>query len=66
MNSVYEAVFRQDTEGTWLVEVPTLPGCHTYGETLDEARTNLRDALALWLQSETFEIREVIEQRRSA
>jgi predicted RNase H-like HicB family nuclease len=29
--------------------IPALPGCHTYGETLDEVRANLREAAEGWL-----------------
>ncbi|MBC7228226.1 MAG: type II toxin-antitoxin system HicB family antitoxin, partial [Thermoflexales bacterium] len=30
--------------------VPALPGCHTFGETVDEARKNIVQALELHLQ----------------
>jgi len=30
----------------WEAEIPDVPGCHTYGETLLQARQNLREALA--------------------
>ena len=30
-------------------EVPSLPGCSTQGETLEELTENLRDAITLWL-----------------
>lgn len=29
--------------------VPTLPGCHTHGATIEETRVNLRDAMELHL-----------------
>lgn len=43
------AVYVQDGEWivAWLVE---LPGVHTQGKTLDEARENLREALDLMLE----------------
>jgi len=31
--------------------VPALPGCHTFGDTIDEARANILEALELHLQS---------------
>jgi len=40
----HEAVLRKE-DGAWLVEFPGLPGCHTFGEALDEARANAREAL---------------------
>jgi predicted RNase H-like HicB family nuclease len=31
--------------------VPALPGCHTFGDTIDEARANILGALELHIQS---------------
>jgi predicted RNase H-like HicB family nuclease len=40
-----------DEGGGYLVEFPDLPGCMADGETIDEAITNARDAMACWLQA---------------
>ena len=44
-----KAVIRKAEEGGFWAEVPSLPGCSTQGETLEELTENLRDAIALWL-----------------
>lgn len=31
--------------------VPALPGCHTFGDTLDEARANIAEAMELHVES---------------
>lgn len=31
--------------------VPVLPGCHTFGATIDETRTNLVEAIELHIES---------------
>lgn len=31
--------------------VPALPGCHTFGDTLDEARANIAEAMELHIES---------------
>jgi len=31
--------------------VPALPGCHTFGDTLDEARANIAEAIQLHIES---------------
>jgi predicted RNase H-like HicB family nuclease len=36
-------------EGGYWAEVPTLPGCATQGETLQELMRNLAEAIAGWL-----------------
>lgn len=43
-----KAVFERDPSGRWLVRVPRVRGCHTYGRTLDQARTRIREALSLF------------------
>jgi antitoxin HicB len=31
--------------------VPSLPGCHTFGSTIDEARINIAEAIELHIES---------------
>ncbi len=31
--------------------VPALPGCHTFGSTVEEARANIAEAIALHIES---------------
>ncbi len=38
-------------DNSYLVEFPDLPGCHTYGDTLDDALNNAREALSGYLES---------------
>jgi predicted RNase H-like HicB family nuclease len=44
-----KAVIHKADEGGFWAEVPSLPGCSTQGETLEELTENLRDAITLWL-----------------
>lgn len=45
------AVYRKDPEGGFVAFVEELPGANTQGETLDEARENLREAVALVVEA---------------
>ncbi len=45
-------VFEPSDEGGFTVLVPALPGCISEGETLDEARANIREAIDLYLESD--------------
>jgi predicted RNase H-like HicB family nuclease len=45
----YRVDITRDESGTWLVRVPAVPGCHTYGRTLEQARRRIREALELWV-----------------
>jgi predicted RNase H-like HicB family nuclease len=47
----FTAVFKQAPEGGYVAFVEELPGANTQGETLDEARENLREAVTLILES---------------
>ena len=42
--------FHRDEEG-YLPRFPALPGCHTQGETLEDAEKNIKEALSLYLES---------------
>jgi len=37
-------------DGGYVASCPALPGCHTQGETVAEARRNIRDAIRLCLE----------------
>ena len=37
--------------GGYVVEVPSLPGCYSQGETQEEAIANIREAIALHIES---------------
>jgi predicted RNase H-like HicB family nuclease len=45
------AVFEPAEEGGYIAFVEELPGANTQGETLEEARANLVDAVALLLEA---------------
>ncbi len=45
------AVFEPPDEGGYIAYVEELPGANTQGETLEEARENLLDAVALLLET---------------
>jgi predicted RNase H-like HicB family nuclease len=39
------AIVHKAEEGGFWAEVPSIPGCATQGETMDELRSNLREAI---------------------
>ncbi|MGI8594333.1 MAG: type II toxin-antitoxin system HicB family antitoxin [Solirubrobacteraceae bacterium] len=46
----FEVIMKPAEEGGFTVSVPDLPGCHTQGETFDEAVEMARDAIEGYLQ----------------
>ena len=47
----YSVFYEQASEGGYVAFVPALPGCHTQGETLEETESNVKEAIALYLES---------------
>ena len=61
MKRGYTVVFEQDESGAWIAWVPSVPGCHTYGRSLNEARKRIREALSLFVRNgHTAELSEQI------
>ena len=42
------AVVHKADEGGFWAEAPSLPGCSTQGDTMDELKANLREAVELY------------------
>ena len=50
MNRTYRINLRKEEEGGYTVFVPSLPGCITYGETIDEAIEMAKEAIKLYIE----------------
>lgn len=46
----YRVVLERDETGAWIARVPSVPGCHTYGRSLVEARRRVREVLGAWVE----------------
>ncbi|HYH06751.1 MAG TPA: type II toxin-antitoxin system HicB family antitoxin [Thermoanaerobaculia bacterium] len=51
MTRTFTAVFQPAEEGGYIAFVEELPGANTQGETLEEARENLREAVEMVLEA---------------
>ena len=47
----YRVLIEQDEDGIYVAEVPSLPGCISQGETRAQALENIREAIAVYLES---------------
>ena len=47
----YRVLIEQDEDGMFVAEVPSLPGCISQGETREQAVENIKEAIALYLES---------------
>ena len=41
----FATVLDRDEDGVWVAECPSIPGCVSQGETLEEVKANILDAL---------------------
>jgi len=47
---VFKVVMEPSEDGGYTVWVPSLPGCVSEGETVEEAMANIREAIELYLE----------------
>lgn len=46
----YHTIFEPAIEGGYNVSFPSFPGCVTFGQTFEEAKTKAQEVLELWLE----------------
>jgi predicted RNase H-like HicB family nuclease len=51
MTKHYPVIIEQDEDGVFIVECPLFDGCRSYGRTIDEAMTNIREAIEVCEES---------------
>jgi predicted RNase H-like HicB family nuclease len=61
----YSVFYEQTADGGYVAFVPALPGCHTQGETLEETEHNVKEAIAVYLESLTAHGEAIPEEGRS-
>ena len=47
----YRVLIEADEDGVFVAEVPSLPGCISQGATREEALVNIKEAIALYVES---------------
>jgi len=47
----YRVLLRKEPEGGFTVTVPSLVGCVTYGETIEECISMVKEAIDLYIES---------------
>ena len=46
----FKVVLEKEEDGGYSVHVPSLPGCHTQGDTREEALANAKEAIECYLE----------------
>ena len=60
----YLAVFAEEEDGGYSVSVPALPGCFSQGDTFEEARKNVEEAIRLYLDDADEDTKTYLQSRR--
>lgn len=47
----FTVIFEKEAQGGYRVFCPTLPGCHTQSETIEESVEIIREAIELYVES---------------
>ena len=47
----FKVVLQEAEEGGYIVSCPALPGCHSQGDSIDEALENIKEAITGCLES---------------
>lgn len=67
MHAAFRVDFYRGEDGWWIAKCEDVPGAVTQGETLEEAREMIRDAISLMIEDyseeEAIQLAESIEKR---
>ena len=55
----FPVIIEKDSDGFFVADCPDLAGCHTQGDTIEEAISNIRDAIKLNLKILKAEKQEI-------
>ncbi len=54
MSKHFPILISLDKDGVFIVQCPLFKGCRSYGHTIDEAMTNIKEAIAVCLDDEDY------------
>ena len=60
----FDVVLLEDEADGYIAIVPALPGCHTQGDTLEDLMKNVKEAIALYMETQTEqEKKDLLKQK---
>jgi predicted RNase H-like HicB family nuclease len=62
--SEFDVVIIEEETGGYIAFVPTLPGCHTQGDGLEELMENIKEAIELYMETLTEEEKKDLLRQR--
>lgn len=58
----YTVAFEEGEQRGWIASVKEVPGCHTQGRSIGQARNRIREALSLWIGAREARVAEFDER----
>ena len=55
----FDVILHKEDNGYW-AEVPALKGCYTQGDTINEIKDNIKEAITAWLSVDLSDTKEEI------
>lgn len=55
----FDVILHKEDNGYW-AEVPALKGCYTQGDTIDEIKDNIKEAITAWVSVDLSDTKEEI------
>ena len=59
MTRQFDVIVERDSDGYFVASVPSLPGCHSQANSLDELMTRIREAIELCLESQVDAVEDL-------
>ena len=59
----FRSIIEPDENNTFHGFVPALPGCHTWGETIQETKDNLQEAINIYIASIADDGKEIPQEK---
>ena len=61
----FKVILEPDETGGYVISCPSLPGCYSQGDSIDEALENIKEAIALCLEDMEAEGEQIPDSSRS-
>mgnify|MGYP004644682185 FL=1 len=55
----FDVILHKENDGYW-AEVPALKGCYTQGDTIEEIKDNIKEAITAWLSVDLSDTKDEI------
>ena len=56
----YKIIYTRTEDQWWTASVPRIPGCHTQGGSIDQARQRIVEAIGLYVVTRTVTFEETV------